>query len=321
MIITRLVGGLGNQMFEYAAARWLALKHKTELKIDIHNYKTDSFRRYGLSCFNIEATVASPAEILKLFPMEGLLQLAGEYVGSRGESILRSLYYRTGFHRNLVGRYYSYDPREPDHSPLLQGRVIAQRHFHYDPDFVRCPDNVYITGYWISEKYFSGIENVIRNDFSFKMPISGRNQEIAEIIQGCNSVSVHIRRTDKVSDPLYEETDLQYCTKAIRYMNKHLDDPHYFIFSDDINWVKTNLRYSGAITFVDINDDHHNYEDLRLMSLCKHNIIAESSFSWWGAWLNSNQEKVVISPNPHRWINLENFIVDDVLPSTWIILD
>ena len=238
----------------------------------------------------------------------------------RGEH-LRSFYNRTGLQRNPFTRYYQYNPREPDNSPLLQGKVVAQRRFHYDPDFIRCPDNVYITGTWISERYFLDIENIIRNDFTFKAPVSQRNQEMAEIIQGCNSVSVHIRRTDKVSDPLYEETDLQYCTKAIRYMNKHLDDPHYFIFSDDINWVKTNLRYSGTVTFVDINDDHHNYEDLRLMSLCEHNIIAESSFSWWGAWLNPNPEKIVVSPNPRRWINLENFIVDDVLPPAWITLD
>ena len=138
MIIARLFGGLGNQMFEYAAARRLALKHKTELKLDIHNYQTDPLRRYGLDCFNVEATIASPAEVLRLFPTEGLFQLAGKYVG-RGESILRSLCNRTGLCQNHFARYYSYNPQEPDDSPLLQGRVVAQRHFHYDPDFIRMP--------------------------------------------------------------------------------------------------------------------------------------------------------------------------------------
>lgn len=321
MIISRLMGGLGNQMFQYAAGRRLAHEHKTELKLDINDYQKDQFRRYGLDCFKIKAEFASPIEVFRFYPTEGLLQLARQYSGKKGERLLELFYHFTGVHCNLLRRYYSYNPNDQHQPLLLQGRIAPQRHFHYDKEFLKCPDNIYITGFWISQKYFIEIENIIRDEFTFNKPLSCENQEIAEFIQESNSVSIHVRRTDKVYDPLYEETNLSYCIKAMQYINDYVEKPHYFVFSDDISWVKMNLQYSGDVTFVDINDDLHNYNDLRLMSLCDHNIIAESSFSWWGAWLNSNPEKLVISPNPRRWIKLENFIVDDILPPEWIILE
>ena len=320
MIIVQLVGGLGNQMFEYAAARSLAIINKTEVKLDVSNYEKDPFRRYGLDCFKINASIASPLDILQIYPSEGFIQLGGKICGKKCEELLRHYLTKFGLHKNYSARHYAYNLNSKDQSPLLEKKIVSQRQFHYDPDFFHCPDNIYLIGFWISEKYFIHINETIREDFSFRFPASKKNKEFLKIINNCNSVSVHIRRTDKINEPLYEETNLIYCTKAMQYISEKISDPHFFIFSDDIFWVKNNLKYPGLVTFVDINDDFNNYEDLRLMSSCKHNIIAESSFSWWAAWLNSNNEKIVISPDPCRWIRLDNFIFDDLLPSNWKVL-
>jgi hypothetical protein len=197
---------------------------------------------------------------------------------------------------------------------------VKERHFHYDPKIVTLPDGIYLHGYWQSEKYFSNISEIIHREISVKSPITGRNAEIAEHIASCQSVSVHIRRADYVTKAyteLFEPCSLEYYSAAILRLARVVKKPHLFVFTDDKAWVHENFKFSYPITFVDHNGPDKNYEDLRLMSLCKHNIIANSTFSWWGAWLNSNPNKIVFAPN--KWFTeIARSSPRDLIPDSWI---
>ena len=175
-------------------------------------------------------------------------------------------------------------------------------------------------GSWISEKYFKDIEDIIRKEFTVKVPQTGRNRETAEMILNSESVSLHVRRGDYVTSPEYREIydicNLGYYERCIKYITDRVKSAHFFIFSDDSEWAKNNLKIPFPTTFVGHNNDKTNYEDLRLMSQCQHNIIANSSFSWWGAWLNANPGKIVCAPE--KFIRLRNFDTKDILPENWI---
>ena len=177
-------------------------------------------------------------------------------------------------------------------------------------------------GSWISEQYFKDIEDIIRKELTIKTPQTGKNKEIAEMILNTESVSLHIRRGDYVTDPanreLYSTCNLDYYARCFEYMANRLKSPYVFVFSDDISWVKENLKSSFPLTFVDHNTGLTGYEDMRLMSQCKHNIIANSSFSWWGAWLNTNPEKIICAPK--EFIRLWNFDTKDIVPDEWVKL-
>lgn len=320
MIIVKLIGGLGNQLFEYAAARRLAYMHNSTLKLDISDYSSSTaFRKYGLCHFNIKADIATPFDIFRINKIEGLRRIAFYFFGKRGIALIDRIYKLIRVKNNYNSRYYKYDPKSDVQENLIIDNIVSQRFFHFDQEVLNCPDNVIMIGTWISEKYFKDIKSIIKKELTIKYPLSGKNKEIANAIVKVNSISVHVRRTDKVKDSLCEPTSLDYCYKAMDYLKHYVNNPHYFIFSDDINWCKENLNKSN-IYFVDHNNDEQNYEDLRLMSLCKHNIISESSFSWWAAWLNNNPQKIIISPHPSRWINLENFYTGGILPEKWIII-
>jgi len=187
----------------------------------------------------------------------------------------------------------------------------------------RFSNNVYLSGYWQNEKYFKDIEDIIRKEFTLKKPI--RNKYI-DLINHTNSVSLHIRRGDYVINPEYRKTlgacPLSYYHKAIRNILNFVTHPHFFIFSDDIKWAKNNLKFKHPVTFVSnkeqylLKNTNTDYEDLILMSKCKHNIIANSSFSWWGAWLNSNPDKIVIAPK--KWFNDLSLTNKDLIPELWM---
>ncbi len=286
MIIVKLLGGLGNQMFQYALGRNLALKNGVSLKMDIGAIGVESpkgtARNYNLHVFNIEENLASPDEIIfyQSQPNDGLSKIKN----------------------------------------ITRLKSFTERQFNFDPEILNLPDNVYLQGFWQTEKYFKSIKNVIRKDFMVKIPPSEANQEIIKEITGLNSVSLHIRRGDYVLNTKVKQIhgicSLAYYTRAITLIAERYPDIHLFVFSDDIGWAKKNLRPHHPLTFVDINDDFTNYEDLRLMSLCKHNIIANSSFSWWGAWLNSNSDKLVIAPK--QWFAYNGFNTSDLIPEAWI---
>ena len=288
MIITKLIGGLGNQLFQYAVARCLALKRNTELKIDMSSFKEYTLRRYSLSHFNIIENIASEAEI-NLLKTE-----TATFLERLTSKVLRK--------------------------PFLFQSDICERYHHYDPEIMKLPNNSYLDGYWQSEKYFQAIADIIRSDFTIKKEPDAINKEYAEKITSSTSVSIHIRRGDYVENPsasrIHGTCDLGYYCRSLEYISSQITSPHFFIFSDDPEWASSNLIIPYLSTYVTHNDALNYVEDFRLMRLCKHHIIANSSFSWWGAWLCNNKDKIVIAPN--KWFNVASRNTKDLIPDPWI---
>jgi hypothetical protein len=286
MIFVKLIGGLGNQMFQYATARRLSHHHNTDLFLDVTGFASYALRKYELDIFRIHAKIASP-ELLKHVSF------------SRKDSV------RLGIRHLLLGETKAQYFKEP---------TIA-----FQETVVYLPDNIYLDGYWQSEKYFAEIADLLRKDLSFVTHPSAINKNLLEIISGCNSVSLHIRRGDYVSNrstmEIHGVLGIDYYVRALDLMEEKVKDPQIFVFSDDIHWARENLKTDLPLHFIDHNGAEKNYEDLRLMSNCKNHIIANSSFSWWGAWLSSNPEKNVITPL--NWFNQSNMDTRDLIPASW----
>jgi hypothetical protein len=292
MIITKLIGGIGNQMFQYAAGKSLAEHHGVELKLDINDFIFYSNRWYSLNHFNITSQIANYDEIVK-------------FTGKSKSKKLMIL-------RERVGRLL----------PLQRRKIYYEHHFHYDKEFFRLPPDIYLNGYWQSEKYFKIIEQLILNEFSFRENNEGQNKELAGQILDCNSVSIHIRRGDYVSNKLtnimHGICGIDYYLNAIKYISKHIEGPNFFVFSDEPDWAKENLRTFFPMTFINHNYGQNDFEDMRLLSLCKHHIIANSPFSWWGAWLCRNENKIIIAPK--KWFNEYKADTKDLYPDNWVLL-
>lgn len=310
------MGGLGNQLFQYAAGRALAHKHGTQLKLDSYAFDQYPHRSYCLNNFKINAEIATTREILNFDTTEGLLRFFKSF-SSKAHAVFYRVAEKTGNIRYFT-RYYDHELCAPL-PPLLIKRVASQRIFDFDEEFFNLPDNVVLLGTWVSYKYFDHIRPILLNELSVKHEWSKQNRATAEKIKNSVSVSIHVRRTDKVGSSTYFATDLNYINLAMAYFLEKFENPVFYVFSDDIEWCRFNINSNSAM-FVDWNDDTHAYEDLRLMSLCKHNIIAESTFSWWGAYLNENEEKIVISPNALRWVSRKNSLCKDILPPEWKVL-
>lgn len=289
MIIIKLLGGLGNQLFQYAVARGLALIHNTDLFLDISGYSSSILRKYELGVFNINASIASP-DILKYVPF----------------SISDACYLniRHVFSGNIKIQYFK------------------EKNFAFQKEILSLPDNIYLDGYWQSEKYFSFFEGILRKELSFASQPSIINQEHLERIKRCNSVSVHIRRGDYISNrktmDIHGFLGTDYYARALNLVKEKITGPTIFVFSDDIDWAIENFKTDLPTHFIDHNRKENAYEDLRLMCTCKHHIIANSSFSWWGAWLCKNPDKVIIAPK--RWFNTPKIDTRDLIPDSWIVL-
>ncbi|MCC6447868.1 MAG: alpha-1,2-fucosyltransferase, partial [Chitinophagaceae bacterium] len=197
-----------------------------------------------------------------------------------------------------------------------------EKNLSFDENILKTPSDVYLEGYWQTEKYFKEISDILRKEFTFKIPPSEANQRMLDTIRLHNSVSIHIRRTDYITDPASSKDmgfcDIPYYKRAVSYLAERVADPHFYVFSDDMNWVRSNFALNFPVTYVDLNNADTNYEDMRLMSSCKHNIIANSTFSWWGAWLNSSEKKIVIAPK--KWFNDTSKKSTDLVPENWIKL-
>jgi Glycosyl transferase family 11 len=178
-----------------------------------------------------------------------------------------------------------------------------------------------LDGYWQSEKYFIDCSKLIRKDFTFKNELDSYNLKLKSKIDKTNSVSIHIRRGDYVNNLNTNAThglcSIDYYIKAVNYITERIESPYFFVFSDDIEWAKKNIMLNFPCQFISHNIGSKSYLDMQLMSLCKHNVIANSSFSWWGAWLNSNDNKIVIAPR--KWFAV-NTDICDLIPSNWISL-
>ncbi|MBR1766566.1 MAG: alpha-1,2-fucosyltransferase [Bacteroidales bacterium] len=195
--------------------------------------------------------------------------------------------------------------------------TIQEHSYEYDKAYLKTSHLlVRYEGYWQSEKYFSPIKQDIQRSFSFRMDLlNNETQNIAREIIGKETISVHIRRGDYLPLPHFCKCSIDYYKRAMSYMTENLNSTTFLFFSDDINWVKENIPCTSAI-YVSCNHDSDSWQDMYLMTQCKHNIIANSTFSWWGAWLNKNPNKKVIAPA--RWLN--DSPLYDVIPQGWITL-
>ena len=287
MIIVKLIGGLGNQLFQYAAARRISYLNHIPLKVDISEFARYKLHRYSLMHFNIVEVMATPEEIQAFKPRTLFSRLAFRYLSSF----------------NILNRSY-----------------VMERHFHFDPALLKINHGVYLDGYWQSEKYFLDIEEVVRKELSVKTPPDSWNEQMMERIRNEAAVSLHIRRADYVTNShtltVHGCCSLDYYHHAVNLVAEKVESPHFFVFSDDPAWAKSNLQLSFPATFVEHNGPDKNYEDLRLMSLCRHNILANSTFSWWGALLNAHPDKMVIAPQ--KWFNTDKMDPRDLVPQGWI---
>ncbi|MFH1366672.1 MAG: alpha-1,2-fucosyltransferase [Patescibacteria group bacterium] len=290
MIIVKIIGGLGNQMFQYALGFALAKKNNTNLKLDISGFAEYKLHRYSLNNFNIHEEIATQSEIAKLkdYTYPTVITKLREIIGL---SVIR-------------------------HNPCHTTEIG----YNFYPEILKLPDNIYLEGYWQSEKYFIDIMDLIKQDFTIKSKPVGLNLSTLNKINSTNSISVHIRRGDYVTDQktnqFHGTCQIDYYKMAAKLLSEKVVNPVFFIFSDDPEWVKTNLKLEHAMVFVTHNNSEKNYEDVRLMSRCQHNIIANSTFSWWGAWLNNNPGKIVIAPN--KWFTDPKMNTEDLLSSAWI---
>lgn len=289
MVISQIIGGLGNQMFQYAAGRALALSRNVPLRLDI-----SSFKEYRLH---------NGFEIPQIF--------SGEFEIATGCDLQKVLGWRSGrFARRVLRR---------SQMAFIRGnQFVVEPYYHFWDGFFDLSGDCYLEGYWQSAKYFSPIAEAIRSDFTFRLPLSGANRELAGQMTQNGAVSLHIRRGDYVSDvktrTVLNLCPLEYYQRAVRFIAERVDRPHFFIFSDDPAWVKSNLKLEFPCSYIDHNRGAESYNDMHLMSLCRHHIIANSSFSWWGAWLDPRPDKIVVAPE--RWFANGNS-TSDLLPREW----
>jgi len=207
-------------------------------------------------------------------------------------------------------------------SPFVKSvNYLREPHFHFYNNALRVGNHVYVNGYWQSEKYFSSIRNQLLTELIPASELSSESQLIYDDIKNHNAVSLHIRRGDYINETnqsIYHTCSLDYYSKSIDLILSKVTQPKFYIFSDDFEWVKSNLNINQQIQFIEHNKGKNSYQDLILMSKCKHNIIANSSFSWWGAWLNQHENKIVIAPE--KWFKSNSKKTQDLIPSTWIQL-
>lgn len=288
MIVARIIGGLGNQMFEYAAARAISLRADVPLKLDLTGFEAYDVHAYGLNNFNIAEDIAR----------------GGECVVGNPKSIFGKISRRLGLGTRL--------------------EIYRENGLAFDSKVLALADNTYLDGYWQSERYFLDFEQQIRDDFSFKPIPDAINQAYLDHIKSVIAVSVHIRRGDYVNNStvnaIHGVCDLDYYQQAVEFLRSRTqsENLHFFVFSDDPDWVKENINLGSKTTFVSHNDTSKNYEDMRLMGACHHHIIANSSFSWWGAWLNPSQDKIVIAPK--KWFQSDILDSSNIVPNSWVRL-
>jgi len=284
VIITRIVGGLGNQMFQYAVGRAVSVQSGNPLKLDLTELKRDPRRPFQLNQFKTIIEEASPRDI-PLLPRKSLY----------GQLFVRL--------KNI-------------------GRVphVRETSSSFDPKILQLRASAYLSGYWQSEKYFAAHADIIRQDFSLREAIaSERQRTLSKIREVGAAVSVHVRRGDYVTNAsanaVHGTCEPGWYGVAMQKMAERVARPTFFIFSDDIQWARDNLPKNECMVFVEPQADGRDGEDMHLMASCHSHIIANSTFSWWGAWLNPRRDKQVLAPA--RWFRSAAHDDRDLISPSW----
>lgn len=276
MIVVKLIGGLGNQMFQYAAGRSLSLLKKTKLALDRSYLDLESTdytkREFSLNEFNIDASIGDE-------------KLQSDFKMNANKIVLK---FKASF------------PKHFSHVVYNESKFLKKT------NFFSLPENTYLNGYWQDSFYFSNIRKQLLEDFELKYE-SVEYLKMKEEIQSCHAVSVHIRRGDYISlasaNDFHGALSLDYYKNAASKMQVKNKDLSFFVFSDDADWCSKHIDFLPNCKIVSKSGDLTPHEELKLMSHCRHNIIANSSFSWWAAWLNENPNKMVVAPK-HWFTNV-----------------
>ena len=292
VVIVNTKGGLGNQMFQYAL--YITLKtHGKCAKICTDHFewaiseKRNLIQPHG-KIFLIEDVFATKA--IKATKSEA------RHLSSAGMDISTRLKRRMGF------------VKKTHYSEEVMGYPSIER--------LLSLDDVFLDGYWQRFDYYETVENEIRRAFRFRNPLIGKNKMLADQIGDQDAVSIHVRRNDYLSVSGYVVQNVEYYRNAMKRISEKYKNPVYYCFSDDIDWCRKHLPFDREVVFVDWNTGNFSYYDMQLMSLCKANIIANSTFSLWAAWLNNNTDKTVVRP--------KHYYIDEVAdgnvywPKDWI---
>jgi len=285
-------------MFQYAVGRRLALKLGTDLRLDpsffLHAQGSATPRPYLLGRLNVKGEVIGDRELMAFLDAD-----LSRYKRALNRTMLK-----------LTG-----------HRMFKSPRVFVERGQTFDQAVLDLPDNRYLVGYYQCERYFVGIREILLDDMRVREEMDAANRELAGEIADANSVCIHFRRGDYYSNPTARRVHAvnldDYYRAAITEMRERVGRCRFFLFSDEPDWVRANFNLGDDCVVVDINSPNEPEQDLRLMSLCKHFIIANSSFSWWGAWLSQSPGKVVMAPK--RWF-ADDRATDDRCPASWIRL-
>lgn len=284
MITVRISGGLGNQMFQYAFGRKLSIKKKENLILDLSSYDNYNLFKFGLNCYDLKCDFINR----KLFYNDKYIRKICKQLASFG-----------------LNRFFNY--------------YIEKELFKFDKNAILTNANYYL-GSWQSFKYFEDITEVIINDFKIDKVLNQKYLELTDQMSLSESISLHIRRGDYFSDKRSQKDHgvlgLDYFERALNFVISHMVNPRVYVFSDDMNWVKNHFKTKYSVHY--ISDSFSEPEiSINLMSKCKHNIIANSSFSWWGAWLNQNPDKIIIAPK--IWMR-NNHTSPDLVPGEWTLI-
>jgi hypothetical protein len=285
MIVVKIWGGLGNQLFQYSFGKYLSEKLGAAVKYDIQTTNSlSSFtqRDVGMSFFNIKMTIATAKELIERKYFQNI----------HFARIERKL--AQAFPRLLKTHIVE------SNKPKPFGTILFRNHCYYE-------------GYWQSFKYLASIEDTLRQEFTLKQPTSSTIINALKDIQTTASVSIHVRRGDYLNNKYFTTYQMAYYIKAMTYFA--IPETKFYIFSDDIDWCR--LNFIGS-QYVFITGNQH-FEDLYLMSRCSHNIICNSTFSWWAAWLNNNPKKIVIAPK--HWHKRQQDNYNDLIPENWIKIE
>ncbi len=287
MIVVRLSGGLGNQMFQYAAGCEVACRLKTQLVLDGSEFDVPGYHHLSIVHQRIEA---------QFYDSRTMPSRPGRFGDSWPRRLLQR--FRTG-------------------QPTLH--FVRERGQLWTDLLERAVDHSYLQGYWQSERFFSGVREKLVREFRPARPLNEQDHAVLDAMAESNSVLVHVRRGDYVSNTranqVHGTCDTAYYTKAVKRLSDEFGELHLFVFSDDPRWCRENLQFDHPVTFVDHNDASRNCEELWLMQHARHFVIANSSFSWWAAWLGDFPGKRIIAPKP--WYRDSGRDEGDLIPASW----
>lgn len=292
MVIVQLEGGLGNQLFQYAAGHALALRTHTELRLDLGQLGDGRYRPYRLGIFDLEARPARKGEIPFEFRQPHRSPLARKVVGRLPRRLLEQL----------------------GGGP----RVVRESGFAFHDSVVRVTGDVYLVGFWQSPRYFEDAAEVIRSDLALSPGRVGVRADLAAEVGQNGTVSVHVRRGDYVSHALMSPCSVAYYERALELLATRVQLRRVYVFSDDIAWARKELQFAAPTIFVSAPDGRSDMADFFLMGLCQHHVIANSSFSWWAAWLGRHLHGYVVSPS--RWFNDATIDIRDLRPADWLVV-